>query len=292
MANVEKFVVNGVPYSISQDATEYNTLALIGKYAGRDLKTVLKDEIGTGTVWDALDKRIKNGDFSGLRVGDYVDESLTNQTAVTSLSTVRWLIAHFDPYYLCGDAPKGHHIAFISSTPIAISSTYEKVVNSSYIQWNTTNTNQGTADEKCPYLCSNLKKWETAFETCLPSTMTKYMLTQRVLLEERYSASGALTDSNSWSWQDIGKVWSLSETEVYGQRVWGTEGYSVGFDCQFDIFKDTAHRLNGSRVAWWLRSVGGGSSSYACCVGDTGGAGSPGAALDWGRPRVGFLLGQ
>ena len=291
MANVEKFVVNGVPYSISQDATEYNTLALIGKYAGRDLKTVLKDEIGTGTVWDALDKRIKNGDFSGLRVGDYVDESLTNQTAVTSLSTVRWLIAHFDPYYLCGDAPKGHHIAFISSTSIAISSTYEKVANSSYIQWNTTNTNQGTADKKCPYLCSNLKKWETAFETCLPSTMTKYMLTQRVLLEERYSDSGALTDSNSWSWQDIGKVWSLSETEVYGQRVWGTEGYSVGFDCQFDIFRDTAHRLNNSRVTWWLRSVGGGSSSCVCYVSVDGHAYYSDAARDWVRPRVGFLLG-
>ena len=291
MANVEKFVVNGVPYSISQDATEYNTLALIGKYTGRDLKTVLKDEIGTGTVWDALDKRIKNRDFSGLRVGDYVDESLTNQTAVTSLSTVRWLIAHFDPYYLCGDISKDHHIAFISSAPIAISSTYEKVANGSYVQWNTTNTNQGTADEKHPYLCSSLKEWETAFEACLPSTMTKYMLTQRVLLEERYSASGALTDSNSWGWCDIGKVWSLSETEVYGQRVWGTEGYSVGFDCQFDIFKDAAHRLNGSRVSWWLRSVRGGSSSYVCSVNCYGFANYSGATYDWVRPRVGFLLG-
>ena len=96
--------------------------------------------------------------------------------------------------------------------------------------------------------------------------LTKYLLTQRVLLEERCSASGALGDSNSWSWQDIGKVWSPSEMEVYGCPVWGTKGYSVGFDCQFDLFRDTAHRLNGIRCLWWLRSVVGGSSSSVCYV--------------------------
>ena len=111
------------------------------------------------------------------------------------------------------------------------------------------------------------------------------------MLEERYSASGALTDSNNWSWQDIGKIWSLSEMEVYGCPVWGTPCYSVGFDCQFDLFKDTAHRLNGSRCGWWLRSVGGGSSAGVCYVHLSGAATCGGAAADWVRPRVGFLLG-
>ena len=79
--------------------------------------------------------------------------------------------------------------------------------------------------------------------------------------------------------------------EVYGCPVWGTPGYSVGFDCQFDLFKDTAHRLNGSRYTWWLRSVWGGSSAAVCYVSSYGYANYNGATYGWVRPRVGFLLG-
>ena len=300
--NVDRFSVDGTSYPIidqtartnaetALNSSEYNRQSIIGKYAGQSLNTLLSGEIGTGTVYEALHKRVANNNFAGLRVGDYMDVPLVSASGVTSQQSVRFLIAHIDPYYQCGDSAKGHHIAFMASAPIAVSSSYEGVKNSSYLPWNATSTNQGTADDKHPYTCSQLKGWETAFEACLPEGLTKYLLTQRVLLEERYSASGALTDSNSWSWQDIGKVWSPSETEVYGQRVWGTDGYSVGFDCQLDLFRDTAHRLNGSRNNWWLRSVRGGSSSHVCCVIGNGFAGNFGAAYDWVRPRVGFLLG-
>ncbi|WP_417574759.1 DUF6273 domain-containing protein, partial [Parolsenella catena] len=90
---------------------------------------------------------------------------------------------------------------------------------------------------------------------------------------------------------DIGKVWSPSEMEVYGCPVWGTKGYSVGFDCQFDLFRDTAHRLNGTRCSWWLRSVMGGSSSHVCYVALSGAANCTSATLAWVRPRPGFLVG-
>ena len=148
--------------------------------------------------------------FAGLRVGDYIDVPLVSASAIVGQQSVRFIIAHIDPYLWCDDRSKGHHIAFVASAPIAVSSSYSGVTNSSCIPWNKTNTNQGTADVKNPYLCSQLKGWERAFEACLPEGLTKYILTQRVLLEERYSASGALTASNNWSWQDIGKVWSLS----------------------------------------------------------------------------------
>ena len=242
-------------------------------------------------MYDALHKRAANGNFAGLRVGDYIDVPLVSASGVAAQQSVRFLLAHFDPYYCCGDSSKGHHIAFVASAPIAVAKTVTGVANDSFLMWNTTNTNQGTADQKCPYPNSNLKAWETAFEACLPESLTKYLLTQRVLLEERYSASGALNDSNSWSWQDIGKVWSLSEMEVYGCPVWGTKGYSVGFDCQFDLFRDTAHRINGIRSAWWLRSVMGGSSSNVCYVHRGGYANYTSAATVWVRPRPGFLVG-
>ena len=242
-------------------------------------------------MYDALHKRAANGNFAGLRVGDYIDVPLVSASGVAAQQSVRFLLAHFDPYYCCGDSSKGHHIAFVASAPIAVAKTVTGVANDSFLMWNTTNTNQGTADQKCPYPNSNLKAWETAFEACLPESLTKYLLTQRVLLEERYSASGALNDSNSWSWQDIGKVFSLSEMEVYGCPVWGTKGYSVGFDCQWDLFRDTAHRINGTRYAWWLRSVMGGSSSSVCCVDSDGDAGCYSATYVWVRPRPGFLVG-
>ena len=302
MAQAKILTVGGTPYEmIDENAranaqtalnnAEFNRLALVGKYGGQSIATILAGEIGSGTVYDALHKRIAAANFAGLRVGDYLDVPLVSASAVAAQQSVRFLLAHIDPYYCCGDSSKGHHIAFVASAPVSVAKTVTGVADDSFLMWNTTNTNQGTAETKNPYLGSNLKAWETAFEACLPEGLTKYLLTQRVLLEERYSASGALTDSNNWSWQDIGKVWSLSEMEVYGCPVWGTPGWSVGFDCQFDLFHDTAHRVNGSRCAWWLRSVVGGSSSDVCCVNSDGSAGYHSATATWVRPRPGFLFG-
>ena len=302
MANAKTLVVGGQPLNVIDDTArsnaqtalnnaEYNRQGQIGKYGGQNIATILAGEIGNGSVYDALHKRVVANNFSGLRVGDYLDMPLVSASGVAGQQSVRFVIAHIDPYLWCDDRGKGHHIAFVASAPIAVSSSYDGVANSSYLPWNKTNTNQGTADVKNPYLCSQLKGWEKAFEACLPEGLTKYLLTQRVLLEERYSASGALNDSNSWSWQDIGKVFSLSEMEVYGCPVWGTKGYSVGFDCQWDLFRDTAHRVNGNRYNWWLRSVMGGSSSNVCYVYNNGTATYTSAANVWVRPRPGFLVG-
>ena len=302
MAQAKTLSVGGIGYEVIDDTArsnaqtalnnaEYNRQGQIGKYGGQNIATILAGEIGSGSMYDALHKRVAAGNFAGLRVGDYIDVPLVSASGVASQQSVRFLLAHIDPYLYCDDSSKGHHIAFVASAPVAVAKTVAGVANDSFLMWNTTNTNQGTADQKNPYLGSNLKAWEKAFEACLPEGLTKYLLTQRVLLEERYSASGPLSDSNSWSWQDIGKVWSPSEMEVYGCPVWGTKGYSVGFDCQFDLFRDTAHRINGNRCTWWLRSVMGGSSSDVCCVSHGGTANYNSAATVWVCPRPGFLVG-
>lgn len=303
MAQAKILAVGGTNYEMIDDTArtnattalnnaEYNRQGLIGKYPGQSLATILAGEVsGSTTIYDALHKRVQAANFSGMRVGDYIDVPLVSASNVAAQQSVRFILAHFDPYYYCGDNSKGHHIAFVASAPVAVAKTVTGAANDSFLMWNTANTNQGTANVKNPYLNSNLKAWEKLFEACLPEGLTKYLLTQRVLLEERYSASGALSDSNSWSWQDIGKVWSPSEMEVYGCPVWGTKGYSVGFDCQFDLFRDTAHRLNGTRCAWWLRSVMGGSSSNVCYVNSYGDASCYSATCAWVRPRPGFLVG-
>ena len=302
MAQASILSVGGAGYEIIDETArrnaqtalnnaEYNRQGQIGKYGGQSIAAILAGEIGSGTVYDALHKRIAAANFAGLRVGDYLDVPLVSASAVAAQQSVRFLLAHIDPYLYCGDNSKGHHIAFVASAPVSVAKTVTGVANDSFLAWNTTNTNQGTGETKNPYLGSNLKAWETAFEACLPEGLTKYLLTQRVLLEERYSASGAINDSNNWSWQDIGKVWSPSEMEVYGCPVWGTPGWSVGFDCQFDLFHDTAHRINGTRCYWWLRSVASGSASGVCYVNIDGNANCNSAAYVWVRPRPGFLFG-
>ena len=113
----------------------------------------------------------------------------------------------------------------------------------------------------------------------------------RVLLDERYSSSSKLTEPSGWSWQDLGKIWSLSEVEVYGLNAWSKPGYGTGFDCQFPIFKQTKDRIMGGRIFWWLRSVSGSSSSDVCFVALTGTAGYISPATGWVRPRPCFLVG-
>ena len=301
MADVKTLNVKGTNYTmIDQTARDNATRAInneeydrqdsIGAFSGRSLASEFAEEIsGKGNVWTWLQGRVKAGNFAGLRIGDYVDVQVAQGANVNS-QTIRYQIGAIDPYYQCGDSAKGHHIAMVPRTTVSVRG--DKAVNTSYLLWRSTNDNNGTADVKNPYLCSLLHEWEIEdFLPALPAELQAVLMTQRVLLEERYSASGKLTEPSSWSWQDLGKIWSLSEVEVYGQNVWSKPGYGTGFDCQFPIFKQTKDRIMGSRVPWWLRSVSGSSSSDVCCVGSNGSAYYISPTDDWVRPRPCFLVG-
>ena len=301
MADVKTLNVNGTNYTmIDQTARDKATRAInneeydrqdsIGAFSGRSLASEFAEEIsGKGNVWAWLQSRVKAGNFAGLRIGDYVEVQVSQGANVNS-QTIRYQIGAIDPYYQCGDSAKGHHIAMVPRTTVSVRG--DKAVNTSYLPWRSTNDNNGTADVKNPYLCSLLHEWEIEdFLPALPAELQAVLMTQRVLLEERYSASGKLTEPSSWSWQDLGKIWSLSEVEVYGQNVWSKPGYGTGFDCQFPIFKQTKDRINGSRIHWWLRSVSGSSSSYVCYCTYYGYASYYSPTYDRVRPRPCFLVG-
>ena len=300
MADLSKFSIGGTAYNLKDTsarnsanavttAEEYDRQHIINAYGGRSLASVFASEIGSQSIYTWLRNRARNANFAGLRIGDYIDVPITAGANVPA-QTVRYRIGAIDQYYQCGDTAKGHHIVMVPRAPVSV--TGSKAVNTSYLQWRDTNDNNGTADEKHPYLCSKLHDWEiNDFLPALPSALQSAIMTQRVLLEERYSSSGKLTEASSWSWVDLGKIWSPSEMEVYGCPVWGSKGYSVGFDSQFPIFTDTASRIAGRRVLWWLRSVVGGSSSYACYVTGLGLACYYAPTNDWVRPLPCFLLG-
>lgn len=231
-------------------------------YAGRNLSEVFALEI-VGYTDDAawFNARIKAGNFEGIYIRDYFDIKLSDG------KVMRYRIAAIDPYLNCCDTEiTEHHVMMVPDT-----------VWPDSVVWNTTNNNNGNASEKHPYLASNLHKWlNQTFFPLLPQKWKNVIANHRTLLEERFSATAALTDSPTWSWADMGKVWALSEVEVYGFPVWGTKGYSVGMDCHFPLFPDSASRIrrnpDGERCDWWLRGAGSGNSAYACHAGAYGSA--------------------
>ena len=302
MSDLKGFNVNGTTY-MNADATardsasavtvqeEFDRQKGIAQFKGRSLATTFASEIAAagGDIYAWLKARAQDGDFTGLRIGDYMDVPITAGTNVPA-QTVRYMIGAIDPYYQCSDNPMGHHIAFVPSAPVLVGGS--KAVNGSYIKWNDTATNNGNATTKEPYLISKLHGWEISdYLPSLPAALRNVLMNYRSLAEQRYGSSGGLTEASGWGWADLGKVWSLSEMEVYGCAVWGSKGYSVGMDCHFPIFDTTASRLMGERVGWWLRSVMGGSASSVCDVYGNGTAGSSSATNEWLRPRPCFLIG-
>lgn len=91
----------------------------------------------------------------------------------------------------------------------------------------------------------------------LPQALKNVIIEKRFLLAKRYSATGILSDDNSWGWTNIGKLWLPTEPEVYGMPVWGGKGgYSLGGSAvQYPIFMGNMNRLkyrSGNRANWWL----------------------------------------
>lgn len=218
--------------------------------------TVFASEIAKySDEWAWIRARIKAANYEGIYVGDYIPVTMNKEV-------VNMQVAGIDTYYNTTDQPVGHHIDFIS-----------KDCFTETIQWNTTNNNNGDSTSPYPYMVSNLKKWldETLYGY-LPDKVKNQIAHKRMLLEQRYSSAGALTDSTSWGWQDLGALWVPLEYEVFGAIVWGTPGWSEGQAVQYPIFANTyLSRIKGagnggSRCHWWLASVRSGDSTNACDV--------------------------
>ena len=273
-----------------QDLEGYDVQVLNGIYAGRSIITVLGVANFDAAVAQ-MHTLAQSRSAGALRLGDYIDVTPTVNT-VNKGNAIRYRIAGIGHCYQFGNSGCPWAFWMVPDAPIDMTGS-EYAVNTSYIQWNTTATNNGTAEQQMPYLASNLHAWELGeFVPAMPTTLQNVMVNHKILFEKRYSASATLTDSNGWDWGDAGKAFSLSETEVYGQCVWGTKGYSVGADAQLPLFALAPwRRLSGNRVFRWLRSVNSGSSSYVCSVGYLGYANYLSAAYTYIRPWPCFLLG-
>jgi len=229
-------------------------------YPGRDLTSVFALEIAQySDAWAWIKARIKAHNFTGIHVADYIPITMNGQT-------VKMQVAGIDTYYRTTDQQLSHHIDFIS-----------KDCFNQPVKWNTTNTNNGTSAENSPYMVSNLHTFlTTTLYGYLPTEVKAVISNKRMLMEYRYSASGALSDSTSWDWKDLGPLWVPTEYEVFDSCIWGTKGWSQGQAIQYPIFANSyLHRIKGQgngggRCRWWLASVTGGSSTSCVYVTSSG----------------------
>ena len=254
---ITKLLLNGVEYDIGniyEIKTEGPQL-----YEGRELSEY---------TWAQLKTKCQNADFGDLRVGDYKTITLTGG------EVVKMQIAGIDTYYKTTDQQLGHHIDWISVDCLK-----------DYVQWNTTNNNNGNSTSEYPYMVSNVKKYlvDTIYPK-LPADVKAVIKNKRSFLEKRYSASGTLTDSVNWGWEDMGPIWLPHEYEVFGSTVRGTKGWSQGQAVQYPLFANSyTHRIKGKgngggRCAWWFATVSSGDSTHCCHVSAIGNADFNGAS--------------
>ena len=256
---------------------------------GQDLSVVLADKISAsgGTVYSVLHELVASEDFSNIMVGDYFNVQV-KPTYATSDSSISLVVAHINPYKGVGKTEIASHIALVSAQPLIVNSRYTYVTNGSYLPWNSSNTNNSSNSGRWPYTDSALHEWEAGLGGIdLPSDFMRYIIDRQAYLEKR---SGSSSDSTDNSWASLGKIWALSEKEVFGCDVFGTKGYSVGADVQFDLFK-SGGALTDGKNPWWLRTVAGGSTTKACYVDSTGAPMTKDVNGADVRPRVAMLFG-
>lgn len=237
--------------------------------------------------WASLNGRIRAGDFSGLHIGDFKTITLTTGEVVVME------LAGIDHYYKCGDAQIGHHADFISRDCLKGGR-----------RMNEANNNNGTEAEKSPWLASELYQVlndeTTGIYAKLPSDLKPYIITKRALLEERYSAAGAVAADTGRAWKNAGKLWLPTEVEVFGHSTWSEPGYGTGgggCNLQYPIFVGGAKHIikgdgnGGSRCDWWEASAYRANSTYFCYVTLYGTAGDYNASHTGIRAPLCFRIG-
>lgn len=255
-------------------------------YPGRNIADIpeIQDELDHhGSVPAFLNARALTKNSQYLRVKDYVDIVHSNIGG-----TRRNRIADFWPYAGAGDPAQSNGILMVPDRTWPES-----------VKWASKGNNNGNSSQDAPYICSDNTLHNYELNTILPTFPTAWrnvMQNHRALIEKRYSDSGNLSAANGWIWADLGKIWSPSETEVCGQVVWGTaNGYSVGLDCQFEIFRKARDRVKTyegtNRAHWWLRTPSGSHAAQACSIYPGGYANRISVAVPSVRPLPCFFVG-
>lgn len=222
------------------DAAAHN-----GIFRGKDLTSLGVNEIC---------KRISNGSFEDLYIGDYFDITINAE----GNEVVRCILAGFDMYWNNGNTAFATHHAVIV-TKNCLKTTHAM---------NPTNTTAGG------FINSDM--WKTIiplYNTAFGSVLGSHLLSHRTLLTKNMNAelasnagAGFKGASSSWDWYDT-KLSLLSEIQVYGSNVFSSSFYDTGCDnLQLPLFAlDPTAKVCGrggngvgsetSKQWYWLRNI-------------------------------------
>lgn len=230
-----------------------------GIYRGKD--------ITNDYTIDELADKVKNGDFSGLYLGDYFTiknlktmlpdlEGETDEPTIEVTEDVDLMIAGFNYYHNASNtAFTDNHIVLIPRG--AGFATTAKM--------NGTNTTDGG------YLNSYMHKTVLpCYAASLKTALKNHLLSHRELLTNKVTTTatsaawaGLVGSASGWEWATV-ELCLMNEVQVYGTAVFGSSGFDVGNACrQLPVFRFINH-IQFVRNDFWLRSVAS-SLNFAYC---------------------------
>ena len=287
---------------------EYNATmkAYDRQYNGVDLSVKFANEILLhNNIYEWLENRKNTNNFDGIHVRDYfyvpVKAGTVNGVSIPACN-VRCRIQGINTYRKCGDTTIGNMLYIDSDHCFGP------------FMWNPTANNNGTSNNPNPFKASaayailnGINNYDATSgynkqahgANCadagilqlLPSELVAVMKTKRNLLDKRYSASGLLTGSTDWGWDDEPKLTLRNEIEIYGCGIRSNLSQTTGFwfpeaglSIQLPGYANNCENRikyvagsETSRCNWWLSSAASHTSSYVCSVSGGGHAGNASA---------------
>ena len=235
---------------MADNAASHNSI-----YRGKNLTNVY-------TV-DEICKRISDGTFKDLYIGDYFDKSIT--TSLGGTETVRLVLAGFDVMWNNGDTALTKHHAVV--VPKDCFKTKAKM--------NETSVTTGG------YAGSDMHtKVLPVYAAALQNVLNNHIITHRELLTTAVSATGNSNAgagytgyASAWEWQDC-QLRLMSEIQIYGSTVFSSSFYDTGnANIQFPLFRLAPNLKvaglghNGGRMWTWLSAVVS-AAAFAICYYD------------------------
>ena len=237
--DVERLVEDsGVSVSALVDESKCrNLLDVLGIRAVHSDEPATLEE--TKKAMDILHKKINAGglaDFSGLRLGDYLDLPELNDGTTTykwsgEYKNLRIMISAFNLYKSAGyPENEKNHIVF----------TFRNCVCQQKMNDGNTNAGGYSGSKLAAYL-------DGGFKSGLEAVIGNYL----------YKVARVLSTKGTWEWKEH-TVFLPTEREVWGTCIWGEQRWDGGNQGQIPIFRESAlykvKRHNGSRMWWWHAS--------------------------------------
>lgn len=211
----------------------------------------------------AMSKAIQSGTFDDLFVGDYL-----------TINGTVYRVAGFNLGKQIGDnTSMGNSMCLVPDSAL-YNAQMHNTDSCQYTEGAAANTTTGAyanSDMRTANLAQATQKIVSDFGS-------SHVMSYRDILPNA-TADG---QASGWAWYDC-KVELMSETMVYGTKVWANSGYEVGcINSQFQLFALAPEYIH-RRFDYWLRGVG--SAAYFCNVYYNGSAGDGSASNSSGlRP--------